>query len=226
MNKDENWVIVPAFNEESTIQNVIRELREEGYNRIVVIDDCSTDKTYAKAFGLNPECTYTNMENSGQGYSLHKGIRIALENGAKMVTTFDGDGQHTASDIKKMQVKIEGGFDVVLGTRFQSKQSIPLKKRILLWGAIKLTRLFYGLKLTDTHNGIRCLSRKAAEMIEITSFRMEHASEIIKEIAKHKLKYVEVPVTIKYTDYSQRKGQSIFNAFIILWHMIKWKLQR
>jgi len=226
VNKGVNWVIVPAFNEESTIQQVIKEVRSQGYDKIVVIDDASTDKTYDKARELNVDRTYSNDVNRGQGYSLAKGIHIALQQGAQIVTTFDADGQHTASDIARMQEKIDEGYDVVLGTRFQSKQSIPLKKRILLWGAIKLTKLFYGLQLTDTHNGIRCLSRKAAETIKITSDRMEHASEIIKEIAKHELKYVEVPVTIKYTDYSQKKGQSVFNAFKILWHMIKWKLQR
>ena len=81
----------------------------------------------------------------------------------------------------------------------------------------------YGVKLTDSHNGLRALSRKAVQKIKITSDGMEHASEIIEEIGKNKLRYIEIPVVIKYTDYSKAKGQSSMNAFRIFFKMIMKK---
>jgi len=93
-----------------------------------------------------------------------------------------------------------------------------------LWAVI--FRLMYGLKLTDSHNGLRALSRKAAEKIHLTQDRMEHASEIIEEIGKHKLKYIEVPVTITYTDYSLQHGQKTSNGLKILLKMIINKISK
>ena len=73
------------------------------------------------------------------------------------------------------------------------------------------------LELTDTHNGLRAFNRKAAENIKITNNRMAHASQILSEISRLKLKYCEVPVKITYTEYSMKKGQKISNSINILW---------
>ena len=86
--------------------------------------------------------------------------------------------------------------------------------------------IFYGIKLTDSHNGFRALSRDAAQMINIRSDKMEHASEILDEISRKKLKYKEVPVEILYTEYSMQRGQSTWNAFNILFKMVKNKFLR
>ena len=112
---------------------------------------------------------------------------------------------------------IAQGYDIALGSRFLNKKTnIPFSRKLVLKGGTFICRLFYGIKLTDTHNGFRALSKEAAKKIRITEDKMEHASQIIDEIAKHKLKYKEVPVTIKYSEYSLNKGQSIFNAVKIL----------
>ena len=86
--------------------------------------------------------------------------------------------------------------------------------------------MFYGVSLTDSHNGLRALSRKAAQAIEIGSDDMAHASEIVEEVARKHLKYVEVPVTIKYSGYSMGKGQPTLNGLRILFKMFWNKLIR
>ena len=73
-----------------------------------------------------------------------------------------------------------------------------------------------GVKLTDAHNGLRALNRVAAQRIRIEQNRMAHASEIVAEIGRHKLRYAEMPVHVVYTDYSRSKGQSIWNSVNIL----------
>ena len=78
--------------------------------------------------------------------------------------------------------------------------------------AIRFSNITSGVKLTDTHNGLRVFNRKVANSIQITLPDMAHASEILEIIYRNKYTYTEVPVVIEYTDYSRGKGQSIINA--------------
>ena len=91
----------------------------------------------------------------------------------------------------------------------------PLKRVVLKLG-ILFERLSTGVRLTDAHNGLRALNRHAAETIAITQNRMAHASEIVSEIGRNKLRWAEAPVHVIYTDYSRSKGQSVWNSVNIL----------
>jgi len=215
------WIVIPAFNEEKKIAEVIDSLRKEGYTRIIVVDDGSEDLTYSKAKSPGVT-TLKHAINRGQGAALKTGIEYALEQGAEIIVTFDSDGQHSAEDIKRLIQPIEEGkADMVLGSRFLNKESnVPVVRKIFLKGGALIFRLMYGVRLTDSHNGLRAFSRKAAQTIRLTQDKMEHASEIIEEIGRRKLKYLEVPVTIKYTSYSLEKGQKTSNAFKIIFKMI------
>ena len=213
------WIVIAAFNEEKIIGKVIDNLRSYNYENVVVVDDGSSDKTF-NVLKSKKVHALTHCINRGQGAALQTGIDFALSKGADVIVTFDADGQHFAEEIKDIIKPISQGYDVALGSRFLNKKTnIPLFRKVVLKGGTFICRLFYGIKLTDTHNGFRALSKKAAKKIRITEDKMEHASQIIDEIAKHKLKYKEVPVTIKYSEYSLNKGQSIFNAIKILFKM-------
>jgi len=213
------WIVIAAFNEEKMIGEVIDSLRFYDYENIVVVDDGSVDKTF-DVLKSKKVHTLTHCINRGQGAALQTGIDFALSKNADIIITFDADGQHFAKEIKDIIKPITLGYDVALGSRFLNKKTnVPVFKKFVLKGGAVICRLFYGIKLTDTHNGFRALSKKAAKKIKITEDKMEHASQIIDEIAKHKLKYKEVPVTIKYSEYSMNKGQSIFNAVKILYKM-------
>lgn len=91
---------------------------------------------------------------------------------------------------------------------------------MLLRAAIVFTRLSSGARVTDTHNGLRAFSRDAASRIRIELDRMAHASEIIDQIAARGLRFVEVPVHVRYSEYSRRKGQSGLGAFRVLFDYI------
>jgi len=99
-------------------------------------------------------------------------------------------------------------------------KSIPRLKLLTLKLALYFTRLNTGLKLSDTHNGFQAWQISALKKINLTQDRQAYASQLLQEISRHKLKFKEVPVTIFYTDYSKGKGQSVFNAFNILWDLI------
>ena len=96
---------------------------------------------------------------------------------------------------------------------------------MVLRAAIGFTRVTTGLAVTDTHNGLRVLSRSAAAKIRITHAGMAHASEVLHEIARHKFVYKEVPVQIDYTEYSRAKGQSNLNAVNILHDLVSARIR-
>ena len=72
---------------------------------------------------------------------------------------------------------------------------------------VLFTRMLSGVSLSDVHNGIRVMTRRGAEQLRITLNRMEHASQVIEQISASGLRYVEVPVTVRYTAETLRKGQ-------------------
>jgi hypothetical protein len=82
--------------------------------------------------------------------------------------------------------------------------------------ATQVSNRLSGLKLTDAHCGLRAFRVTAAPRLRITQDRMAHASELLRKIKTGGLRVVEVPVTVRYTDYSMRKGQRGFAAIRIL----------
>jgi glycosyltransferase involved in cell wall biosynthesis len=215
--------VIAAYNEALAIEPVIRGLLPQ-VSEVVVVDDGSKDATadVARKAGA---VVLRHPINRGQGAALQSGIKLALARGAAIVVTFDADGQHVAADVPKLVAPVaSGAADVALGSRFLAGSSnVPAGRRLLLKGAVLFTRLTTGLKLTDAHNGFRALSRAAAQTIRIRQDRMAHASEIVSEIRRHGLRFVEVPVTVLYTDYSRAKGQSAFGAFRVLFDLLLGK---
>lgn len=211
-NENAVFIVIAAYNEAGTIATVVGDLKD-CYRNVIVVDDGSIDRTaeLAEAAGAS---VLLHVINRGQGAALQTGIQFALSKNAKVIVTFDADGQHSASDIAGLIAPVlRGECDVAMGSRFLDRRSnVPLIRKLTLKGGVLFTRAVSGIRVTDVHNGIRAFSRKAAESIEIKMDRMGHASEILDEIVRWDLNYVEVPVTVQYSDYSMNKGQSSWNA--------------
>ena len=218
------YVVIPAYNEGPYIGRVAREVRAR-FPNVVVIDDGSSDETYAEA---KKEAAFTlrHVVNRGQGAALQTGIVFALRRGARYVVTFDADGQHDPNDIAALLAPITAGeCDVTLGSRFMGqKVAMPLSRRLLLRLAIIFTRVASGMRLTDTHNGLRAFSRRAAQAVDLTLDGMAHASELLDQIKRSGLACREIPVHIRYTDYSLAKGQTAGGAVRILIHYLFGRL--
>ena len=219
---DSVWIVIPAYNEAEMIGQVLSELVEHNRSyKIVIVDDGSSDDT-AKIAAGRPVHILRHPINLGQGAALATGIEYALNQNADIVVTFDADGQMLPQDIDKLVDEVsKDGVDVALGTRFLSSSPIGMSKvkKLGLKLATILTKITTGLMVTDTHNGIRAFKADALRKITITQNQMAHASEIISQIARNKLSWCEVPVTIKYTKYSKAKGQSILNSINILFEL-------
>ena len=212
------YIIIPAYNEDKTIGGVISGIRSNYPDyKVVVVDDGSNDNTYQQTLAAGVK-VLSHLINRGQGAAIGTGIKYALAKGAEIIITFDADGQHQVADLSKIiRPIIENQAAVVLGSRFLSgTNQIPLLRKIILKLGVIFTRIISGVKLTDAHNGLRAFGRKAAERINITQDRMAHSSEIIEEIKKNKLNFIEVPVTVNYTKYSLQKGQTAFDSLKIV----------
>lgn len=221
------WVVIAAFNEARAIGNVIGDLVSQGY-RVIVVDDGSADATAAIA-ASHGATVITHPFNLGQGAALQTGLEAALLNGAEFIVTFDADGQHRASDVKRLiATLIERRAHFALGSRFLDAPAInlpPLRHLLLLAAAI-FTRLTSGLAVTDAHNGLRAMTRQGAQHIHLRQNRMAHASEILDQIADCGLPYVEVPVTIEYSQYSMAKGQKSGDLLMILLDLFARRLHQ
>jgi glycosyltransferase involved in cell wall biosynthesis len=221
-NESKIFIVIPAFNEESVIQDVIKEVQDVGYNNIIVVDDGSNDNTYGKAKTLGA-IVFRHKINRGKGAATKTGIEAAKLLEADIIVTMDGDGQHDPKDIEKLvEPIIQNNCDVVLGTRFQNPKGMPWYKIIANKIGNFFTWYLFGLWVTDSQSGFRAYSKHAAKVIDTKADRYDYDSEVIREIYIYKLKYKEVPITVRYTEYSIGKleKQNLSNGFKTLYKMI------
>lgn len=207
------FLVIPVFNEASVIGGVLIEALKK-YPNIVCVNDGSSDDSSLEIRKTTAHLVEHPI-NLGQGAALQTGIEYALLNkNIKYIVTFDADGQHGLDDVATMLDVIEKGkLDIVLGSRFLGNTvNMPKLKKIVLKAAIKFANLTSGVKLTDTHNGLRVFTRATAKRLNLQASDYSHASEIIEKIGTLNLKYAEVPITVTYTEYSKSKGQSMINA--------------
>lgn len=220
------WIVIPAFNEASVIRDVVRAVRA-AFPNVVVVDDCSRDATGELALAEGA-VVVRHPVNLGQGAALQTGIDYALSRGAQRVATFDADGQHEVRDLSSMlTVMHERRVDCVLGSRFLgAAKDIPRARRLLLKAATIFTWLTTGVRLTDAHNGFRLFNAAAARKLDIQQNRMAHASEIVEQIRKLGITFVEAPVHIRYTPYSVAKGQRSWDALRIVADLIVARINK
>jgi glycosyltransferase involved in cell wall biosynthesis len=214
------WVVIPVYNEDQVIADVVERVRTT-FPNVVCVDDGSADES-ATRIASTPAHLVRHSLNLGQGAALQTGLSYALARpGAKYFVTFDADGQHQVSDAEHMvEVARSGEADVVLGSRFlEQAQHVPWLKRAVLRTAVALSPTARKLQLTDAHNGLRVFTRSVVERLHISMNGMAHASEIVSFLANNDVRVQEVPVTILYTDYSKSKGQSLVNGVNILFDL-------
>jgi polyprenyl-phospho-N-acetylgalactosaminyl synthase len=213
-------IIIPAYNEAKKIVEVIDDLKKSDFSNVLIVNDGSIDETefLIKNSGV---MFLTHQINRGQGAAIKTGIDFAIDKNYEAVVFFDADGQMLVEEINNFIVKLNEGYEVVLGSRNLGKSpGMPFLKMIIKKVALIFTRFISGLNLTDTHNGFQAWRVSALSKINLNQDRFAYASELINEISRLKLKYIEIPVCIKYTDYSKNKGQKISGLFKILWDLL------
>ena len=204
-------IIIPAFNEETSIFEVVKTIKKAGYEKVIVIDDGSGDLTAetAKKAGA---ITYKHAINCGVGAALNTGFSAPEALNSDIIVTFDADGQHHAQDIEKIIAPIKTAeADVVIGSRFLDKikkKSIPKIRIFYNKIANFISFLLSGIRLTDSQSGFRAFSSHALEKIKISTAGYDFLTDMNREIGIKKLRVKEVPISVTYSEYSLKKGQN------------------
>jgi len=214
------FIVIPVLNEEKHIFEIIRSCQKEGYKNIIVVDDGSTDKTAEKGKEAGA-IVISHIVNCGPGAATQTGIDVALDYGADIIVTLDGDGQHDPRDIHKLVLPItKNDKDVVIGSRFLDKNTIPWIRRLFNKFGNFVTYIISGKKVTDSQSGFKAFSRYAALILHIDNNGYEFCSELIRQIAEYKFNSAEVPIRVYYSQYSLNKGQSFANGVKITLKLI------
>lgn len=213
-------IALPAYNEDKVIGQVLQKLKNKikKFKRqkitIIVIDDCSTDKTSIIA-KKNQIKVLRHPMNRGLGGALATAFYYAKINNFDILVTMDSDGQHDPEDLDAgLQSIFEKKADMVIGIRDINK--MPFDRKIITFLSSILTFLLFGIWCDDTQSGFRFFNRKAIRAINLKTQKMEVSSEFFTEIRKHQLKFIPIPIRVIYTDYSRQKGQSNLNSANIL----------
>ena len=216
---NEIFIIIAAYNEEKNISEVLKELKKNHEN-IIVVDDGSKDKTYetAKKEGVK---TLKHVVNLGKGAAMKTGCDYAIQQNAKILVLVDADGQHKPKDVPKFIKALEKA-DIVFGHRSLDK-NMP---SILRFGnnfINNATKILFNIKIKDTQCGFRAMTKETYKKVRWTSTDYAMESEMIANAGKERLKYVEIPIETIYAD--KYKGTTVFDGVKIVLNMIKWKLR-
>lgn len=207
--KQDIKIIIPVYNEEKTIGKLLIELKKLGWLKSVIcVDDCSKDKS-AQIIQKFPVVYLKHPINRGLGGALRTGFEAAKILKTEIAVTMDADLQHKPEELQSMvQPFKDSSVDVVIGTRIHDTKGMPLVRQFANRLGNFITKVLYGIQVTDSQSGFRAFRKRALQKLNLKTSRMEISSEIIAQIKKQKLKFVEVPISAVYTDYSLSKGQS------------------
>ncbi len=217
--------MIPSFNEEKTIKKVT--LGAYKYcDMVIVVDDGSQDKTGDTALGAGA-LVVQHLVTLGVGAALSTGFKIALNKGANIVVTIDGDGQHDPNDIPQFLGPLTiGKIDAVLGSRFLGNfENMPFYKRMGNKFLSFTTSTFSGKKITDSQCGFRAYSRKVLESILHESTDYSWASELSMRIMNSEFNYIEVPIRTIYLK-ERNRGTGFTDGLKIFMRVLKLKREK
>jgi glycosyltransferase involved in cell wall biosynthesis len=202
--------IIPAFNEESNIVNIIDSVKKF-VNIVIVVDDGSVDKTYYKAMSTGVK-VIRNLRNRGKGFALKRGFQQCVKYNPDIVVTIDADGQHNPEEIPKLIKPIKDGIaDMVIGSRFNttSLREVPLVRGVGLSVIGLLNQSLTRIRVKDTQSGFRAYNKTILNTIsDYESVGYGAEMEQLAQAEQNGLNIMEVPVTIRYKGLERTSKQN------------------
>ena len=193
-----NWAtvsaaVIPAHNEEATIFELARNVRQY-LPKVIVVDDGSTDQTSVLALKAGVQVV-RHERNSGKGAALKTGIAIAVEHNFEWVLTLDGDGQHVPDDIPAFfRCAEETAASLVIGNRMHNAEAMPWVRRYVnQWMSRKISVLA-GKSVPDSQCGFRLVNLKAWKSLEMKCDFFEIESEMLLSFVRagHAVHYIPI----------------------------------
>lgn len=222
-------VIIPAYNEAEVLYDVISKalaiFAKSRYSiNIIVINDGSSDNTSKEARRAGA-IVIDHILNSGAGSATATGLSYALQRGYTIAATMDADGQHDANDVLKgINTITTSDNDLLIGSRLIDSHGMSKVKILGNQGLSLITRILFGINVTDSQSGLRIFSRRALEELRWQTSGYEFCSEMLWRAHQLHLNVCEYPIKAIYTDYSMAKGQNNWNAVNIVKSLIKRRI--
>tara|TARA_Y100000310_G_scaffold94401_1_gene92010 strand:+ start:10592 stop:11245 length:654 start_codon:yes stop_codon:yes gene_type:complete len=214
------FAIIPAYNEEKNIREVIKKVKKY-VKHIVVVDDGSKDNTYETA-KKEKIPVLRHVINLGKGGALKTGCEFAIKNLATNLILIDSDMQHDPNEIPRFLKELKN-VDIVFGYRKIDK-TMPAILRFGNWFINASAKLLYGLNLYDTTCGYRALTTSTYKKIrwETTGYFVE--GEMIANVGREHLSFAQIPIQTIYSD--KYKGTNVLDGMQIVLNMILWRLRK
>lgn len=199
-------VVIPSLDPDEKLMNLILELKDNGFDDIIVINDGSSaeHRKYFPDPEEYPFCTVlTHRRNRGKGAALKTAFRFFAENrkGREGVVTIDGDGQHLTKDIVNCTKRMVEENKIILGCRDFSHPFVPKRSRFGNKMTSLVFRLLCGIKISDTQTGLRAIpARYIDDFINIKGSRYEYETNMLLEFKKMHIDYIEQPIDTVYIE--------------------------
>ena len=213
-------VVVPAFNEEFTVGDIIDRLKAtlrdlDVRSEIIVVDDCSRDKTAEVSRKRGVE-VFSFREHMGKGYALRTGFMNAK---GEIIVTIDSDGSNRPEELPLLLGPIlQNQADLVIGSRFSGSHGTSGKKfnaaGVRLFN--RLIRILTSAVVTDSQSGYRAMRSNVLEGLNLKSSTYEIESEMLVKIAHQKYRICEVPISFEQRTYGVSTLDPIFDGLKIL----------
>jgi glycosyltransferase involved in cell wall biosynthesis len=216
-------VCIPAYNEENSIEMLVKEALKHA-NEVIVCDDGSSDDTSVTARKAGA-LVVNHSKNLGYGNTIRTLFERALKDGADIIVTMDSDGQHDPVQIPSLIEPImKEGVDIVIGSRFiKAKDNIKVP-RYRSFGIKTITRFTnqasYYKNLTDAQSGFRAYTSSAIQRMNLSEDGMRISIEILLKAGSKNLSIVEVPITVNYDVDSPSTHNYLSHGISILFGII------
>jgi glycosyltransferase involved in cell wall biosynthesis len=222
MNSDEQLisVIIPVFNEELTIGNVIERvkgvLQKLGFKyEIIVVDDFSTDKSLELSNRQRVK-VYSLKKHMGKGYALRAGFAKAK---GDIITTIDSDGSHRPEELPSLLTPIlQDKADLVIGSRYLNQKPVAAKKLNAIGVRLfnLLIKVFTRADVSDSQSGYRVMKSAVLRNMSLKSGGYEIESEMLVKTARQGFRVREVPISFEQRTYGTSRLDPMVDGFKIL----------
>ena len=224
-------IIIPAYNEEKTILEVIDKVKKTSLKNItkeiIVVDDFSTDNTKSLLSNLRDSSikVFFHQKNQGKGAAIRTGLNQATGN---IILIQDADLEYNPEEYPKLlEPIIEGKADVVYGSRLEAiKKDIKNMYKLHYVGNMFLTlmtNLLFGAKITDMETGYKVFRKEVIKDIKLRARRFDFEPEITAKILKKGYKIVEVPIGFAGRKFDEGKKITWRDGVNALYYLLKYR---
>lgn len=204
-------IVIPAYNEEHTVAEVVRELEAEGLGvDILVVNDGSSDET-GRILERLPVAVVTHPVNLGYGAAVQTGMLYAVREGYDFLALMDADGQHVPSQVRLLFGELEKGWDIVIGSRFAGEADvyrIPFLRRSGIRFFSLLARVLGGIRILDVTSGFQAMRRSVFEFLAREYPVQSPDAEVIVMLGLKRFRVTEVPASVR----ERQGGKSMYSS--------------